>query len=52
LIGRGAVHRREVNSHQYVDFRVGPTCSGRIITEPVLTTVTRLTWSVAIANPP
>src|SRR3954468_4834475 len=40
-MGRGAVHRRLVNSQRYMFLRVGPTCSGRMATEPVLMTDTR-----------
>ena len=47
-MGRGAVHRREVNSHTYVFFQVGPTCSGRMATVPVLMADTAEMGSLAI----
>src|SRR5215207_3789504 len=42
LIGRGAVQLRDVASHTYRFLSVGPTCSGRIRTVPVLSALTLL----------
>jgi hypothetical protein len=50
LIGRGAVHVREVVSHSIIGFHVEASWSGRICTEPVLSTLTRRIWPEVVMS--